>query len=416
MNKLDLLSTGLLTTISFNLLAVEKADGQETADKPWNMHVIDDSSSGADGVKVADINGDGLMDITTGWEEGNKTRVYLCPGKENVKQKWPAVTVGDAKGVEDATFADLDGDGATDVISSLQNGGRVVIHWAPKDKDYLKGKKWSQGPLPASRNNRRPFQWMYSEGMQIDGKHGFDIVSAGKKAGALIGWFSAPADARNVNEWKWHKLGSMGWVMSIILSDMDGDGDSDILYTDRKGKLRGCYWLENPGADKATGNWAKHPVGGDDKEVMFADLVDLDQDGLQDIVCAAKPKHLLWFRRLDKSGKKWSTFDIPYPDNIGSGKSLTSADINADGKLDLIVTCENAGNTRSGVVWMSYEDKPSDGKWNRHEVSGPLGDKYDRPEAIDVDGDGDLDIVCCEENSGEDSKGLGLMWYENPSK
>ena len=94
MNKLDLLSTGLLTTISFNLLAVEKADGQETAEKPWNMHVIDDSSSGADGVKVADINGDGLMDITTGWEEGNKTRVYLSPGKENVKQKWPAVTVG----------------------------------------------------------------------------------------------------------------------------------------------------------------------------------------------------------------------------------------------------------------------------------------------------------------------------------
>ena len=84
--------------------------------------------------------------------------------------------------------------------------------------------------------------------------------------------------------------------------------------------------------------------------------------------------------------------------------------------MDLIVTCENAGNARSGVVWMSYEDKLADGKWNRHEVSGPLGDKYDRPEAIDVDGDGDLDIVCCEENSGEDSKVLGLMWYENPSK
>ena len=41
----------------------------------WKVHTIDASSSGADGVKLADINNDGLLDITTGWEEGGLTKI-----------------------------------------------------------------------------------------------------------------------------------------------------------------------------------------------------------------------------------------------------------------------------------------------------------------------------------------------------
>ena len=32
----------------------------------WERHTIDNSSKGADGVRVADVNGDGLLDLTTG--------------------------------------------------------------------------------------------------------------------------------------------------------------------------------------------------------------------------------------------------------------------------------------------------------------------------------------------------------------
>ena len=50
---------------------------------PWPIHVIDASSRGADGVRLADVNGDRLMDVTTGWEEGGITRVYLHPGRRD---------------------------------------------------------------------------------------------------------------------------------------------------------------------------------------------------------------------------------------------------------------------------------------------------------------------------------------------
>ena len=62
--------------------------------KPWKRHTIDKSSIGADGIRLLDVNGDGLNDIATGWEEGGIIRAYLHPGKAKAKELWPKVTVG----------------------------------------------------------------------------------------------------------------------------------------------------------------------------------------------------------------------------------------------------------------------------------------------------------------------------------
>jgi hypothetical protein len=64
---------------------------------------------------------------------------------------------------------------------------------------------------------------------------------------------------------------------------------------------------------------------------------------------------------------------------------------------------------------MEYNNSPKDGRWTDHEISGPLGSKFDRIELIDLDGDGDLDAMTTEENFGPESLGLGAIWYENPT-
>ena len=56
----------------------------------WKRHTIDDSSFGADGIRFGDINGDGLLDITTPWEEGGQVRVYINPGQNGLKDRWPS--------------------------------------------------------------------------------------------------------------------------------------------------------------------------------------------------------------------------------------------------------------------------------------------------------------------------------------
>ena len=50
------------------------------ADEPWALHTIDNTSKGADGIRLEDVNGDGLLDIATGWEEGGVVRAYVHPG------------------------------------------------------------------------------------------------------------------------------------------------------------------------------------------------------------------------------------------------------------------------------------------------------------------------------------------------
>ncbi len=64
------------TAALFSACAVSVA---VAADSPWPRHTIADSSKGAGGVRLADADGDGLMDIATGWEEGGVVRAYLHP-------------------------------------------------------------------------------------------------------------------------------------------------------------------------------------------------------------------------------------------------------------------------------------------------------------------------------------------------
>ena len=61
------------------------------------------------------------------------------------------------------------------------------------------------------------------------------------------------------------------------------------------------------------------------------------------------------------------------------------------------------------MMWMSNKTSPLEPGWSGHPISGPKGTKYDLVELIDLDGDGDLDVLTCEE-----VENLGVFWYENP--
>lgn len=53
----------------------------------------------------------------------------------------------------------------------------------------------------------------------------------------------------------------------------------------------------------------------------------------------------------------------------------------------------------------------TDREWMPHEISGAPGTKYDLVQLIDLDGDGDLDVLTCEE-----VENLGVIWYDNPAR
>lgn len=383
----------------------------------WQRHVIDSSFSGADGVRLADVNNDSLLDITTAWEEGGFTKVYLNPGYDLAKQQWPSVVVGKTPKVEDAVFFDVDHDGAIDVVSSTEGKNKkIYINWAPLNpKDYLDSSKWKTQILPASESLA---QWMFAIPAQIDGINGIDIIAGSKNNEAIIGWFRAPENPKIISAWDWYPISSATWVMSLLVRDMDGDGDLDIITSDRKpGESRGVRWLENPGQERSQKKpWSSHFIGGQGLEVMFMDMADMDGDGLEDAVVTERTNQkIIYMRRLDKSGLKWKSYFIDIPEATGEAKAVKIGDINGDGKLDLVHTTNTGGEkNKTGVIWMSFENAVTDSTWKWNDISGHIGSKFDRIELIDMDGDGDLDVLTCEENYGASSQGLGVIWYENP--
>lgn len=378
----------------------------------WVRHTIDDSSVGADGARLRDVNGDGLPDIATGWEEGNRVRVYIHPGFDAVRDRWPAVTVGEVGSPEDAVLVDLDGDGASDVVSSCEGRVRTMFaHFAPADSErYLDADAWTTEPFPVTAGASA---WMFCLPMEIDGANGVDLIAGSKHPNGMIGWLRSPKSPRRVDTWTWHPWFDATWIMSLEAVDMDGDGDLDLLASDRKTGRSGCLWMENPGRDamraSAEREWREHRIGARGAEVMFLDDADVDGDGLEDVIVPTYGGPMLWHRRLDASGTRWETHEIAMPPGVGTGKSVRVTDLDHDGRPDLVVSCGNSGNGKSGLFWLSAAGKPGEADRTYHEISGPKGVKFDLVQLADLDGDGDLDVVTCEERDQ-----LGVIWYENP--
>lgn len=384
----------------------------------WERHTIDDSSFGADGTRFGDINRDGRLDITSPWEQGGKVRVYIHPGNAGLRDRWPAVTVGEVGDPEDSFFVDLDKDGFLDVVSSCEGETRAIfIHWSPADPDrLLDASAWTTEELPPASELGR---WMYGFAMQVDEKAGIDLV-AGAKSGHL-GWFEAPDNPRDLMNWRWHPLLATQWPMTLRPNDIDNDGDLDIVATERRGANRGALWLENPGPDRASNvPWKEHRIGPvDDHEALHNTIADLDGDGLEDVLVAVKGGPIQFHRRKSQSPIRWETFTIEMPPNAGGGKAIKVADVNLDGQLDLVVSCEHATDGKIGTFWLSYDHTPMEREWTPSSISGPEGFINDLIQLTDLDGDGDLDVVTVEEKGpylaeGYQGKELGVIWYENP--
>jgi hypothetical protein len=345
--------------------------------------------------------------------------VYLHPGKSKVRDRWPRVVVGEVGDPEDAVFVDLDADGVLDVVSACEGETRTVfVHWGPTDRSRLAdAAAWKTEPLGDSAGRVR---WMFSLPLQVDGAGGIDLVAGSRGSGAAIGWFQSPLNPREVAAWQWHPLYAAGWVMTLAAHDIDGDGDADIVASDRTGPRRGVLWLENPAA--ADQKWREHRVGPvDEYEAMHLTLTDFDQDGLEDVIVAVKGGPIRYHRRTRRAPAEWETHLIPMPANAGTGKAVAVADVNGDRRLDLVVTCEHAIGGKIGVFWMTPEQGPTGGRWSFHSISGPDGFIFDLLQLVDLDGDGDLDVITEEEKgpylaSGYVGRELGVVWYENPTR
>jgi hypothetical protein len=416
----------------------------------WEMHVIDDSYSGADGVDIVDIDNDGDADAVVGWEESGMLLLHENPGPALVREPWghTAISGGLAVGkIEDARFADFNADGVVDaVVSATEKGSeRVGVHWLAQPRQPHSEGAWQGTWLDQSL----PYLYLKVAIGQIDGDGAKDIVAGSKtkgKAGALV-WYIAPAapGPGTADQWRSHFIDQIDWIDSLAIIDINGDGRNDLLLN----YWNNLLWYENlgpgPGAGKSTPpRWQKHLISNTTGS-YFADCsngagagellvvgADLSSAGPGDVVL------YLVGRVVDASGQwdgLWLQREIrtsdPLPRQAGDDdyaiKGIACGNIDADERLDIVVSMSGRGH---GVFALMNMDNSLTDQTLRLEViasdefNSRKGIKHDNLVLQDLDGDGALDIITTEENGargllsrllpGLITRGLGLIWYENP--
>ena len=396
----------------------------------WQKWAIDTNGNGADGVYTGDINRDGLVDVVSGWEQSGDLRLYLNPGPATVRQTaaWSHVDISDGiaiVGIEDAAFADLDLDGFYDaVISSREGDTRSLgLHWLAGD--HLENPADWRGVnlVPAEHSS-----YMKARAAQIDGLEGADIVAGTRNLDAEeagIYWFRAPPGAfpGNASQWQRFYIGKVDVkTVTLVIKDMDADGLADIVFAGRNG----VGWFRNPGhwtpgGDPARATWERIMITARGSEFTFCDHI---VDGREDIIVATSHDSGMvakWLKRLDATGRHWEEYPIS-SDSLRSEHSSTRkfvikgvacGYVDGDERIDVVFTGSGDGH---GVFMMSPRtDIPSGLSWDLVNLT-PYADymKYDNLRLVDMDADGDLDVVTTEEGEGVYTAGQGVLWLENP--
>ncbi len=223
------------------------------------------------------------------------------------------------------------------------------------------------------------------------------IVIGSKGSLASITLLISPEnDSTDLSDWNVIRLRDAGWIMSLRVWDMDADGDEDVVFSDRKGNLRGVGWLEQP--DDPSLPWIEHSIGGSDYEVMFLDVVAEPQPG-QSPTILVSTRNSIWVEYQHRDGQ-WIASVSPNPSGVPHGKAIARL---SPTELVMTANTHSGGVQRLPGVWLRRDQQP----WQA--IGGPRGGKYDRIEMIDVNGDGHSDLLTCEEREN-----LGVIWYENP--
>lgn len=404
---------------AIDAISIDAAPGTIDPNVAWTRHTITQGAlNGADGVDLLDINGDGLRDVVSPWEQSSSVTVSLHPGAASVGDvsSWQTVTLPCAVSLaEDARFGDVDGDGAIDVIAGGE-GFRLIVAFAPTNPaNLLTAAAWTCMTIDAATNLQR---WLQVAHADLDGDGTKDIIAGGGVYPASLGYFTS-SSRRVSSSWTYHQISPAGYTMSLIPLDVDTDGDLDLVVSDREPQrppglpidisLRGSRWSENTAGDGST--WANHTIkmGGGAMKFAHATLSPKRViDGFDSTAASSV------FVRTTSDWLTWTEAVVPRPSNVGTYQDSEAADIDGDGVDDIVISYSRADDdteNRSGVVWLKG---PS---YTRGEVSGVPGEKFDNVVAYDVDGDGDLDLVTSEQ--GEKgavpvSEQLGVIWYENP--
>jgi hypothetical protein len=186
---------------------------------------------------------------------------------------------------------------------------------------------------------------------------------------------------------------------SVYATDLDGDGDADVLAGCGAGEL--VVWYENQGGGAFGVTQVIHddtPAIGTPGDTTSVYATDLDGDGDADVLSASTYSgKIAWYENL--GGGDFGAQQV-ITTNFGLLTSVSAIDLDGDGDADVL----SASYSDDKIAW--YENQGG-GVFGAQQVITTSADGAVSVYATDLDGDGDADVLSA---SRFDNK---IAWYEN---
>ena len=353
---------------------------------PFIKHEIAGGFTRVNNVHAADVDGDGDLDVLATAFTDDGIRLWYNLGGSPLA--WSAQNID--LGLDGAHFiqsADMDGDGDLDLLSAAQLAGQLA--WFRNDGGQPVS--WTKSVVDDAYPGA---QQVFSKDMDADGD--LDLVATAYNAGDASWYRNEGGDPT-----AWTKMtisASIGGPVSCWPVDLDQDDDFDVLtagYND--GVLS---WWRNDGGEPIT--WSQSFLGSTFQGAHEVRAADIDGDGDPDVFAGAYAlSDVRWWRNDGGNPIQWHE-EVIDP-QLGGAASVSSADMDGDGDLDILGTGQDAGE----LAWYINDGKDPI-TWSKIIIDNDLAGAWAHL-PYDLDGDGDMDVLAGGTYSHQ------VVWYENRS-
>ncbi len=319
-------------------------------------------------VALGDIDLDGDMDLVCGNSQQANTLFLNDGGTFGIVSAWSPAVVDRTRSI---ALGDLDGDGDHDVVCGNFGGVNTV---------YL--------------NEGGAFGSMAADTLRTDNTAESMVLGDLDNDGDLDVVFGIPLfpNAVYINDSGRfpdppQRIGGANETRSVALGDLNADGFLDLVQGNITGaQSRNYVYLNTDGVLDSLPSWTSD----EGTRTLGVALADLDGNGRLDLICAnldPQPS-AIYFSRGDsllEATPSWRSTPVNSSEDVDVG------DVDSDGDLDLIFANRGQESTLylNNLISPGVFEPAQDPVW----FTG-RADKTIDVALADMDGDGDLDLVC----------------------